>query len=64
MPTAIVPRAKATLDYSSLSDAERERYRRWWVKRSGLEPHELTEIAEMIWPSLRAVDAISTPERR
>lgn len=28
-----------------MSDAERERYRRWWLEESGLSREELREIA-------------------
>jgi hypothetical protein len=28
-----------------LTDAERERYRQWWLEKSGLSPAELREIA-------------------
>jgi hypothetical protein len=28
-----------------LTDVERERYRRWWIERSGLTIEELREIA-------------------
>jgi hypothetical protein len=31
-----------------LTDAERERYRRWWLERFTLE--ELQELARTIWP--------------